>query len=206
MKNPGKDSERRQTMQIYVSKSGQRYGPYTGEELRAALLSNVFQPAHFASCDNGCTWLPISEIRGIGSIAYTVESDRKGGLLVIRYRGRVTSADAADCAAEVADALPEMPDGFRLLADLTALESMEVACAPHLERIMQLCNAKEVSAVVRVIPDERRDIGFTIMSRFHYGSAVEILTCKSLEEATSILAGMTCDPAPAIRPIETRDE
>ncbi len=193
-------------MQIYVSKSGQRYGPYTAAELRAAVLSNVFQPEHFASCDNGCTWLTIREIRGLGSIAYTVESDSKGGLLVIRYRGRVAPADVAGCAEEVADALAEMPDGFRLLADLTALESMDVACAPHLEKIMQLCDAKEVSAVVRVVPDARRDIGLQIMSRFHYGPAVEILTCKSLDEATSILAGMTYGPARAAVPVDTRDE
>ena len=200
------DSKRSQTMQFYVSKSGQRYGPYTATELRAAVLSNVFQPEHFASCDNGCTWLTISEIPGLGAIAYMVESDAENSLLVIRYRGRVAPADVADCVGEVADALTKMPNGFRLLADLTALESMDVACAPHLERIMQLCDAKGISVVVRVVPDARRDIGLQIMSRFHYGPAVGIFTCKSLEEANAILARMTPDPASVAVPLDAQHE
>ncbi len=188
MKDSVKDSKRRQTMQIYVSKSGQRYGPYDATELRAAVLANVFQPEHFASCDDGRTWLMISEIRELGSIAYMVESDAEKALLVIRYRGRVAPATSLRCAEEVADALAEMPAGFRLLVDLTALESMDVACAPHLEEIMELCDAKGVSAVVRVVPDARRDIGLQIMSRFHYRPTVQVFTCKSLDEATSMLS------------------
>jgi anti-anti-sigma regulatory factor len=182
-------------MQIYVSKSGQRYGPYTVKELRSAVLSNVFRPEHFASCDEGRTWRPISEVPGLGSIAYTVESDAEDGLLVIRYRGRVAAEDVACCAEEVADALATVSPGFRLLVDLTGLESMDVACAPHLEKIMQLCNAKGVSVVARVVPDKRRDIGLQIMSCFHYGPDVRIFTCNNLDEATAILARMT--PAPA---------
>ena len=194
-------------MQIYVSKSGQRYGPYTVKELRAAVLSNLFQPEHFVSGDNGRTWLPISEVRGLGSIAYTVESDAEGGsLLVIRYRGRVVAEDVASCAEEVADALATMPSGFRLLVDLTGLESMDVACAPRLEKIMQLCNAKGVSAVVRVVPDKRRDIGLQIMSYFHYGPDVRIFTCTNLEEATATLARMTHEPAGAVVPVDAQDE
>ena len=64
---------------------------------------------------------------------------------------------------------------------------MEVTCAPHLKRIMELCNAKGVSTVVRVIPDPRRDIGLQIMSSFHYGPDVRIQTCPSLDEATASL-------------------
>ena len=51
---------------------------------------------------------------------------------------------------------------------------MDVACVPHLEHIMQLCDEKGVSAVVRAIPDPRRDIGLQIMSYFHYGPEVRI--------------------------------
>jgi anti-anti-sigma regulatory factor len=193
-------------MQIYVSKSGQRYGPYAVPELRAAVLSNVFRPEHFASCDDGRTWRPISEVPGLGSIAYTVESDAEGGLLVIRYRDRVVAEDVECCTEEVADALAIMPSGFRLLVDLTGLESMDVACVPHLEKIMKLCNAKGVSGVVRVVPDKRRDIGLQIMSYFHYGPNVRIFTCKNMDEATAILARITQDPACAVAPVDAQDE
>ena len=76
----------------------------------------------------------MNEVRDFGSSTYTVESDADKRLLVIRYRGRVVPGDVAACAEKVANALAKMPSGFRLLVDLTALESMDVACVPHLER------------------------------------------------------------------------
>lgn len=181
-------------MQIYVSKSGQRYGPYTAGELRHAVLANHFGLEHFASCDNGQTWIPISEVRGIGSFAYTLESDPKGGLLAIRYRGRVNADDVECCANEVAEAVVEMPRGFRLLVDLSALEAMDAACAVPLKRIMHLCDEKGVGAVVRVVPDPRRDIGLQIMSHFHYRPAVQIITCGDLDEAKASLASVPFCP------------
>ena len=83
---------------------------------------------------------------------------------------------------------------------------MDLACVPHLEKIMKLCNAKGVSAVVRVVPDKRRDIGLQIMSYFHYGPDVQIFTCNNLDEASAILARMTHDPAAAVVPDDAQDE
>jgi hypothetical protein len=174
-------------MQIYVSKNGQRYGPYSVEELRHEVHANVFQPGHFASCDNGQSWTPISALPGIGPLVYTVAVDAEKNLLVIRYQDHVRPSDVERCAAEVAAALEGLLPGFRLLVDCTRLESMKVTCAPHLEHIMELCNRREVSLVVRVIPDPKRDIGLQIMSYFHYGPDVHIKNCKSLDEATAIL-------------------
>lgn len=88
---------------------------------------------------------------------------------------------------EVRAALPKMQSAFRVLADLTELKSMEVSCAPYIEKIMDLCNEKSVATVVRVIPDPTRDIGLQIMSYFHYGGDVRIVTCASLDEAAGIL-------------------
>ncbi len=193
-------------MQIYVSKSGQRYGPYAVEELRAAVLTNVFQPNDFASCDNGRSWIAISEVRGIGSLAYTVECDAENGLLTISYRGHVAPSDVERCVEDIRAALRQMPPGFHMLADFIALESMEVTCAPGLEKIMQLCDEKGVSTVVRIIPDPRRDIGLQIMSRFHYGPAVRIFTCKSRDEAGAILTGRTHDPIPVGMPLDPQNE
>jgi hypothetical protein len=42
--------------------------------------------------------------------------------------------------------------------------------------------------VFRVVPDPRRDIGMQIMSYFHYGADVRIVTCESMAEAEGILA------------------
>lgn len=182
-------------MQIYVSKSGQRYGPYTVEELRSAVLSNLFQPTDFASCDDGRTWIAISAIEGIGTFAYAVACDAGNDLLTVSYRGRVAPSDVEHCADDIRAALAQMTPGFLLLADLTALETMDVACAPPLEQIMQLCDEHGIGAVVRIMPDPKRDIGFQIMSYFHYKPAVRIFTCKSREEATAILTRLIPDAA-----------
>jgi GYF domain 2 len=174
-------------MQFYVSKDGQRYGPYSLDELRHEVLANAFRPENFASSDNGQTWEPIGAIPGIGPLVYAVEADTANNLLVIRYRDRVGSPDVERCALEVSKALTSLKPAFRLLADFTDLESMDAACATHLRHIMQLCNEKEVSAVVRVIPNPQRDIGLRIMSFFHYGPEVHIVTCATLDEAREIL-------------------
>ena len=187
-------------MKLYVSKNGQRYGPYSLEELRREVLADVFRPEHFASSDNGRTWEPISAVPGIGPLVYAVEADVAQNLLIIRYRGYVRSSAVERCAREVANNLTRLRPGFRLLADFTDLEAMDVACAPHLEHIMQSCDEKGVSAVVRVIPDPRRDIGLQIMSYFHYGPEVRITTCRSLEEAQEILARQIHHSAPAASP------
>lgn len=174
-------------MQLFVSKNGQRYGPYTLEELRREVLANVFRPEHFASADHGQTWEPISVLPAIGPLEFEVEGDAAQNLLTIRYRGYVRASAVERCEREVEAALRKLAPGFRLLVDFTELDSMDVECAAPLKKIMRLCNRHEVSAVVRVIPQPHRDIGLAIMSQFHYRPEVQIATCPNLEEALAIL-------------------
>jgi hypothetical protein len=115
------------------------------------------------------------------------EVDQPQNLLVIRYSGVVGSAETNEGLVQIQSGLAKLKSGFRLLADLTELQSMEVACAPFIEKAMDLCNEKGVSIVVRVIPDPHRDIGLQIMSIFHYGNDVQIVTCQTLAEADQIL-------------------
>ena len=119
------------------------------------------------------------------------ETDQPQNLLVVRYVGSVRPDETERGAREVPAALSKLQSGFRLLADLTDLQSMDVACAPHIEHVMDLCNEKGVSMVVRVIPDPMRDIGLQIMSLFHYGGHVQIVTCETLSEAQEILRSGT---------------
>ncbi len=119
---------------------------------------------------------------------FAVEIDQPRNLLVIRYHGRVETADIEQCATEVRSALWKLQPNFRLLVDLTGLEMMGVSCAPALEKIMELCNDAGVSCVVRAIPDPRCDIGLQIMSRFHYSPDVRTVTCESVDEAKRVLA------------------
>jgi hypothetical protein len=117
------------------------------------------------------------------------DTDPARQLLLIRYRGVITPKETEDGLKQVRAGLGKLEAGFRLLADLTELEKMNVGCAPFIEKAMDLCNEKGASLVVRVIPDPQRDIGLQIMSIFHYGSEVRIMTCETLAQAEEILRG-----------------
>jgi anti-anti-sigma regulatory factor len=113
---------------------------------------------------------------------FRVELDQPGSALLIGYAGNVNAEEADRCAREVEAALMRAEPGFRLLVDLTGLESMEMACSPVIGSIMEMCNAAGVAEVLRIIPDPTRDIGLQIMSFFHYSSDVRILTLASAAE------------------------
>lgn len=119
---------------------------------------------------------------------WTIEVDLQQNLFVIRYCGRIGPDQTAQCAEEVKVALAGVKLGFRLLVDLTDLESMKVSCAPDIRNIMDMCNQKGVAEVVRVTPDPKRDIGLQIMSQFHYRSDVHVTTCSDLDDAIKRLA------------------
>ena len=81
-----------------------------------------------------------------------------------------------------------MTPGFRMLTDLSNLESMDEACAPYLGEIMDLCKFREMKKVARVIPDPRKDIGFALISRFHYGPNIQSSTHANLADAIQSLS------------------
>lgn len=118
---------------------------------------------------------------------FEVRTDGLPDLVRIRYVGRVTAAGTKACCAEIERLLPEVRAGFTVLTDLSALDSMDLDCVPHLTKIMDLSRAKGVGTVVRVIPDPDKDIGFNILSIIHYRRGVRIVTCETLAEAEKIV-------------------
>jgi hypothetical protein len=118
---------------------------------------------------------------------FYVEADKSRNLLTISYSQRVGPDEIKACATEVEAALPELTPGFRLLTDLTRLESMERSCIPVIRQIMDVLNKLGITQVVRVIPDPSKDVGLNIMSLFHYRRDVSIVTCQTLEEALRTL-------------------
>jgi hypothetical protein len=52
---------------------------------------------------------------------------------------------------------------------------------------MELFHGHGVKLIVRIIPDPKRDIGFNIMSLFHYPRTVHIVTVTTAEEAARTL-------------------
>lgn len=119
---------------------------------------------------------------------FVVETDTTRQLLVLSVAGTVSVDEAKETVARVREKLREMPPGFVALADFRWLESMSAAAAPFVAEIMDAFAAKKVSAVVRVMPDPHRDIGLNILSPFHYGPEVRLMTFETLADAIQALA------------------
>lgn len=119
---------------------------------------------------------------------FRIELNQPQSWLSIVYSGHVNPDVTHRCAEDVRHAVKNTRIGFRLLVDLTDLEAMEVSCAPHIRNIMDMCNQNGVAEVVRIIPHPKRDIGLRIMSYFHYGANVHIVTRESADEAMNLQA------------------
>jgi anti-anti-sigma regulatory factor len=114
--------------------------------------------------------------------------DKSKNLMHVGFSGHVTADEAKKCTEELAILVAETKPGFRLLTDMTGLEKMDTACIPFIRESMDLFNKHGVGTVVRIIPNPHKDIGFSILSLFHYRHDLHIITCKTLEEATKVLA------------------
>src|ERR1043165_5222521 len=118
---------------------------------------------------------------------YTVTAEKSNNLLKINFSGQVYTTEAREALVPIKNSIMELSPGFRLLSDLTQLVSMEAGCASFIRQAMDWCNERGISLVVRIIPDPRKDIGFSILSIFHYRRGVRIVTVETLEEAIKAL-------------------
>jgi len=109
-------------------------------------------------------------------------------LLCLNYVQRVSSAELAAVRDDLKAALADLPDGFRLLVDLSQVEFMDPDCLPDLGRAMELFDQRGVSLIVRVIPDASKDIGLNILALFHYPRNLQFANCRSLIEAAQYLS------------------
>ena len=120
-------------------------------------------------------------------VMFQVEFDSLKNLLSIGFSGHVNESEAQRCLQEVQRFLRDVQPAFRLLTNLSELDAMDLGCEPEIDRAMDLCDKAGVALVVRVIPDPQKDIGFNILSLFHYRHGVRLVTCQTLEEALKVL-------------------
>jgi hypothetical protein len=119
---------------------------------------------------------------------FVTEFDKSQRLLRITLAGHTTAEEARSCMESVRSLLADVQPGFRLLADLGGILSMPTTAAPYIGQLMDSCAEKGVVLVVRLLPAEpSKDIGFAIMSQFHYAPDVRIVTCATMEEAANYL-------------------
>jgi anti-anti-sigma regulatory factor len=118
---------------------------------------------------------------------FSIEINDAELLIKISWLGRVDSDEMRRCADEIGVAALKMRPRFRVLVDMTDLESMDYAGAPYIGSIMDVCVIKQVEHVVRVIPNPHKDIGLNIMSYLRYGSKVRVTVCENLADAMRLL-------------------
>ena len=109
-------------------------------------------------------------------------------LLYICYIGHVTAADLQRGAADLEKLLPNLKPGFHLLADLSRVDEMDLACVQEIGKTMELLERHQVGQIVRVVPDAGKDIGFNIISAFHYKKRPRAATCETMQEAAQLLS------------------
>lgn len=126
--------------------------------------------------------------------------DEAGGVLTMSYSQHIRADEMRRCLGTVRDLMDNLKPGFLLLTDLSNLESMDASCAPELGAIMDLCSAKGMSAVVQVIPDPNKDIGFDLIACFHHDPPVKTQTHASLAEAIKSLHIDPLEAAPVDMP------
>jgi len=108
-------------------------------------------------------------------------------VLHFSYNGEVHPDQLERAEADVQALKTDLKPGFRALVDLSDLASMDLDCLKGLGRLMEMADQAGVGMVVRVIPDPYKDIGFNILTIFHYANRPQIVTCKSMVEAGKYL-------------------
>jgi len=119
---------------------------------------------------------------------YKVTTNKQNNTLRITYSKVVGQHASKRCREEVEQSLHDLKPGFRLLTDMSALDSMDYSCASEISALMDLLRKKGVAKVVRVIPDPHKDIGFNMLTIFHYRHAVSVVTVQTLEEGLKALS------------------
>jgi len=118
---------------------------------------------------------------------FLATSNKVRRLLSLRYIGLVSKEELTQGEVEVLALLADLPAGFQVLQDLSQLEAIDASAIEWVGRMMELFNAKQVSRVIRVIPDPSKDIGFNILAVFHYQHTPEIITCDDILQAARYL-------------------
>lgn len=118
-----------------------------------------------------------------------VEFDKSKNLLHVVLSQRVTVEDTGRWREQMGQLLPDLKPGFKLLADFSPMDSMDLDCVPDIDWSMEALDKAGISKVVRIMPDPSKDIGLNIMSHFHLRRSVSLVTCDNLEEALNALAG-----------------
>jgi hypothetical protein len=140
----------------------------------------VSGPAEFVALNSGGEKVSLNPM-------FLATSNKAKQLLCMSYIQRVRSEEVGRGREDVKLLLADMPPGFRLLVDVSRLETMDLDCMKEIGRTMEWIDKSGVGTVVRVMPDPDKDMGFNILTIFHYRHHPKIVTCKTMTEAAELL-------------------
>ena len=118
---------------------------------------------------------------------FSIKFDKKHNLLTIIFRHHFDVQQGRLLCKRLEAELSKAKKKFMVLTDLTDLDSFDKPSYEYIQKMMVLCNTYGISKVFRIIPDEAKDMGFNIMSIFHYSKDVKIHTYKTREEAENYI-------------------
>jgi hypothetical protein len=109
-------------------------------------------------------------------------------LLFLNFIGNVKVEEISAGRENLIELVNALKPGFRLLADMSLLESFGPNCATEIGSNMRFFSDKGVSMVVRVMPDSSKDFGLNILAFFHYAPHLRTVVCETMVEAAKVLS------------------
>ena len=118
---------------------------------------------------------------------FQIIHDKSKQLVMLSFSQRVEADEMKRCLRSAQKVVADIAPGFRVLTDLTNLEFMNASCAVYIGKLMDLWTTNGVTEVVRIIPDPHKDIGFALLSIFHFGKQINVRTFETMEAAVQSL-------------------
>ena len=112
----------------------------------------------------------------------------KRNVVIIEFIDKIDAAQAEQSYLDIQKIIPQCNKGFKILTDLSRVEFMDPKSVGMIKKSMDFFNSKGVTEIVRIIPDSGKDVGFNIMSLFHYSKNVKLITVESREESEGFLS------------------
>jgi hypothetical protein len=114
---------------------------------------------------------------------FSIKFDKRNNLLNLEFRSNFDEQQGEILCAHLKKELLQAKKGFIVFSDLSRVDYFNDASSKYIQRMMVICNEHGVSKIFRVVPQKSKDIGFNIMSIFHYSKSVKIYTYNSVAEA-----------------------
>jgi len=76
-------------MQVHIDRNGERYGPYSIEDINTYLANGTLLPADLAWHEGLSGWVPLSQVSGVGQTALHVEYKDGKPKMVRAFSGKL---------------------------------------------------------------------------------------------------------------------